>query len=88
MNNNILLVVLPPHTSHLLQPLDVSIFSPLKKALSARVDRLIRTGVACLRKVEWFECYIEAREVVFIARNIHGGWCGAGLFPIDKQKVL
>ena len=88
MNNNILLVVLPPHTSHLLQPLDVSIFSPLKKALSARVDRLIRTGVACLRKVEWFECYIEAREVVFIARNIHGGWRGAGLFPIDKQKVL
>ena len=32
--------------------------------------------------------YVEAREIVFIARNIHGGWHGAGLFPIDKQKVL
>jgi len=31
MKNNIHLVRLPPHTSHLLQPLDVGIFGPLKK---------------------------------------------------------
>ena len=29
-NNNIHLIFLPPHTSHVLQPLDLSVFSPLK----------------------------------------------------------
>ena len=31
---NIHLFVLPPHSSHCLQPLDVSVFSPFKKSLS------------------------------------------------------
>ncbi len=31
-NNNVYLVFLPAHTSHVLQPLDLSVFSPLKQA--------------------------------------------------------
>lgn len=31
LQNRIILLILPPHTSHLLQPLDVAIFGPLKK---------------------------------------------------------
>jgi hypothetical protein len=34
LNNYIQLALLPPHTSHLLQPLDVGLFGPLKMALS------------------------------------------------------
>jgi hypothetical protein len=34
--NNILLMVLPPHSSHLLQPLDVAIFGPMKKSYNTR----------------------------------------------------
>jgi len=30
LQNKILLIILPPHTSHLLQPLNVAIFGPLK----------------------------------------------------------
>jgi len=36
LQNLIKLVLLPPHSSHLLQPLDVGVFSPLKKALAVR----------------------------------------------------
>ena len=32
--NNVILFCLPPHTTHLLQPLDVAVFSPLKKNIS------------------------------------------------------
>jgi len=32
--NNKILVLLPPHSSHILQPLDVGIFSPLKKDIA------------------------------------------------------
>ena len=31
MDNNILLMILPPHSSHLTQPLDVGVFGALKK---------------------------------------------------------
>lgn len=34
LSHNIDLLVLPPHTSHVLQPLDVGVFKDLKKALS------------------------------------------------------
>jgi hypothetical protein len=42
LDKNIDLVVLPPHTSHILQPLDVGVFSPLKRGLSAEIEKLFR----------------------------------------------
>ena len=41
IENNICLFLLLLHLSHLLQPLDVGIFSPLKTAVSADLDQLI-----------------------------------------------
>jgi len=41
IENNICLFLLLPHSSHLLQPLDVGVFSPLKTAVSADLDQLI-----------------------------------------------
>jgi len=38
INNDIVLLILPPHTSHLLQPLDVGVFGALKTAMSRQVD--------------------------------------------------
>jgi hypothetical protein len=40
LQNRIALLILPPHTSHLLQPLDVAIFGPLKKRLTAALSHL------------------------------------------------
>ena len=42
--NGIILAVLPPHSTHRLQPLDVGIFSPLAKAYSNEIDRLIQSS--------------------------------------------
>ena len=46
MDNDILLAILPPHSSHLTQPLDVGVFGSLKKHMAAEIDPLIRLGVA------------------------------------------
>jgi len=35
IKNAIDLLILPPHTSHILQPLDVGVFAPLKRALAS-----------------------------------------------------
>jgi DDE superfamily endonuclease len=41
IDNNILLMILPPHSSHLTQPLDVGVFGALKKHMAAEIDPLI-----------------------------------------------
>jgi hypothetical protein len=40
LDKNIDLVCLLLHTSHILQPLNVSLFSPLKQALSTEIEKL------------------------------------------------
>ena len=84
IQHNIFLHLLIPHSSHLLQPLDVGVFGPLKKAVSTRLEQLLRTGVTRLEKVEWVETYSEAREVALTVDNIQGGWRGAGLVPLNR----
>lgn len=82
------LLLLPPHSSHLLQPLDVGVFRPLKLAISTQVSRLVRTGVRRIQKVEWLERFIEAREHGITKENIIAGWRGAGLFPENMHRIL
>lgn len=88
IDNMIIILLLPPHSSHLMQPLDVGVFSPLKSAMTKHVNRLLSTGIHRLQKVEWLECYIKAREEALIKRNILAGWRGAGLFPRNVQRIL
>jgi|SRR5436853_894068 len=39
IQNDIVLILLPPHASHLMQPLDVGVFAPLKRAMAEFLDR-------------------------------------------------
>ena len=61
MEHAIDLLILPPHTSHVLQPLDMSVFSPLKRALAAETDALSGLSPTRIQRVEWTEAYIRAR---------------------------
>jgi len=86
IEKNICLFLLLPHSSHLLQPLDVGVFSPLKTVVSADLDQLLRVGVIRLEKAEWVESYIRARPKAFTEKNIHAGWRHSGLAPINRHK--
>ena len=88
IHNHIDLILLPPHSSHLLQPLDVGVFQPLKRAISTQISRLIRSGIRRIQKVEWLERFVEAREHGITMENIMSGWRGAGLFPENMHRVL
>lgn len=63
--HKILLLRLIPHTSHLCQPLDVGLFSPLKRALSTQIQPLIQTEVSRVRKPEWLMAFIKAHQTAF-----------------------
>ena len=88
MDNNIHLMILPPHSSHLTQPLDVSIFGPLKRVMASKIAPLISTGVSRLQKAEWLSAFAQAHDTVFKSDNIVGGFRGTGIFPFDPTKIL
>ena len=73
MNNDILLILLLAHSSHLLQSLDVSIFGSLKKMLSKSFSKLFDLGVHRIKKYEWTLHYAQAHQIAISVINIHGG---------------
>ena len=89
--NNIYIIYLPTHTSHVLQPLDLSIFSPLKRAYRNRLDRLLSMAIddtSVIGKRAFLECYHQARSITLTEANIKAGWRATGLWPLSMTKPL
>ncbi|RKK77815.1 hypothetical protein BFJ71_g16645 [Fusarium oxysporum] len=51
--NKIITLCMPPHSSHLLQPLDVRCFSVLKQAYGREIEHRIRCSITYLSKTEF-----------------------------------
>src|SRR5271167_4161071 len=88
IDNNISILLMPPHSSHLCQPLDVGVFSPLKQYMSRELDKIIRYGIIGVKKFEWADAYRKARPNAMSEANIKSAWRAAGLVPFNRRKVL
>jgi hypothetical protein len=87
--NNIQLLFLPAHTSHVLQPLDLAVFSPLKQSYRTHLNTLnswVESSV--VGKQLMLKCLIKARREAFTAQNITSGWKAGGLWPVSLAKPL
>ena len=84
----IITICMPSHSSHLLQPLDVGCFSPLKKAYGRQVEALMRCHINHITKIEFLPCFKAAFVESFTKSNILGSFRGAGLVPFDPEAVL
>ena len=86
--NNIIPICMPPHSSHLLQPLDVGCFSPLKRAYGRLVENKARLGFNHIDKFDFLQAYPEARTGTFKADTIKNSFAAAGLVPLNPERVL
>jgi hypothetical protein len=86
--HNIITLCMPPHSSHLLQPLDVGCFGPLKKAYGREIEHLIRSSITHISKTEFFPAFYAAFQATMTEKNIKGGFKGAGLVPFDPESVV
>lgn len=82
----IVALCLPPHSTHLLQPLDVGIFGPLAKAYKSLIQRGSIFGAQRVTNADFMKYYQQAR--LGIAKNIPGAWRGVGLHPFEPLRVL
>ncbi len=76
------------HSSHLLQSLDVSCFSSLKRAYKAQIIDLIRNRINHVNKLEFLSAFKIAFEKTFISRNIFFSFRAAELISFDSKIVI
>lgn len=86
----ILLAIYPPHSTHRLQPLDVSCFNPLANYYSQGLNELIMNtaGHTSIKKRDFFSIFWRAYEKTFNERVIGSAWKKTGIWPFNPQTVL
>eukprot|EP00301_Raphidiophrys_heterophryoidea_P004091 c11808_g1_i1.p1 GENE.c11808_g1_i1~~c11808_g1_i1.p1 ORF type:complete len:160 (+),score=22.33 c11808_g1_i1:811-1290(+) len=80
-------VVIPGHTSHILQPLDCGVNAAFKNALGKKRQKISTDDVAETRR-RLLNCAHEALHEALYSRTISTAWRVCGLFPWDPAKVL
>ena len=79
---------MPAHSSHILQPLDVGCFSPLKQAYGRQIEEMMRAYITHISKDDFFPAFRVAFDIAMTKSNIQGGFRGAGLFLFDPEGVI
>ena len=86
----IILAILPPHSTHRLQPLDLKIFSPLSTAYSQEIDRVIQRsqGFTRITKRSFWSMFKLAWTKALTKANILSAFAAGGLQPLNPKLVL
>jgi hypothetical protein len=86
--HDIVTLCMPAHSSHILQPLDVGCFSPLKKAYGRQIEDMMSTHITHITKDDFFPAFYIAFNTAMTESNIRGGFRGAGLKPFNPESVI
>ncbi|KJZ77683.1 hypothetical protein HIM_02860 [Hirsutella minnesotensis 3608] len=79
---------LPPHLTHLLQPLDVVVFQPLKHYHVKAVDLVVRDGCIDITKLEFLGFIQDVRKQAFRQSTILSSFRKTGIVPLNREVVL
>jgi hypothetical protein len=86
--HSIITLCMPPHSSHLLQPLDVGCFAVLKRSYGRQIEGYMRNGVNHIDKPDFLRAFKTARTEALTLANINSSFAATGLVPYDPDKVL
>lgn len=78
----------PSHTTHLLQPLDIGIFSPYKQYHANAIAEWTRLGCVKIDKLEFIAMITKIRDQTFKYETITLAWRKSGIFPLEPSYVL
>jgi hypothetical protein len=85
--NNIIPVYIPPHSSHLLQPLDVSCFTVLKQQYRQLVKQRIRLRFNHIDKINFLITFPKAHIMAYKAKTIQNSFRATRLVPFNPDQV-
>src|SRR5438034_6303707 len=88
LTNQVLLIYLLPHTSHLCQSYNLNSFAQLKLFYSKHLKSYILAGETRVNRAQFDILYTRTREAGMNYQYITAGWRRSGLYPLNVQKVL
>lgn len=92
MREKIILLCLPPHATHLLQPADVGCFGPVASKYKATITLAYNFGATFnIDKCQFLEHWHASRVVAYSVHNIRSAWRKSGILQDGKdgrQHVL
>lgn len=84
--NGIVVLSFPPHCSHKLQPLDRSVYGPLKKFVNTGCDAWMRSHPGQTMSIYDIPSVVaSAFPLAFTPRNIQAGFRVAGIYPYNRN---
>lgn len=79
---------LPPHTTHVAQPLDVSAFHSLKVYWDSECDKFMSANPCRLITIYQFSSiFSSAWEKAMIPQTIISGFKATGVFPLNRRAI-
>jgi len=95
-SNNIRVIVLPAHTSHVTQPFDVAIAAPFKTALRNSKDsipqwmqiKLQGLNPTAQQRYMNIVAILDSWKKSATIKNIKSGFEKAGIYPFNMQRVI
>ncbi|KJZ70330.1 hypothetical protein HIM_10298 [Hirsutella minnesotensis 3608] len=85
---DIILAIFPPHSTHFLQPLDVSVFQPLKQSQQRVLRRILAQGELKFSRTDFLASFHETFRDGFTAANIISGFEKTGIFPPNSTPAV
>jgi hypothetical protein len=88
MREKVDLLILPAHSSHKTQPLDVGVFHTVKHRLSYLTDHHHRYSTRDrIPRRRWLQLLLDARSEGITAANIKTGFRKTGIEPFDRTII-
>ena len=85
--HRILVLILPPHSTHRLQPLDVGLFQPLATAYSKHLNNITSKslGMVSMSKRMFWRIFKAAWKDSFTPKNIMSAFEKPGIWPVASE---
>jgi hypothetical protein len=87
MENGIILFILPPHTSHVLQPLDVSCYGPFQRMYNIQCHKLLRQTASIITRYNVCEMGCRVYSKALSTENVQSGFKRTGIYPLDPSAI-
>jgi hypothetical protein len=79
---------LPSHSTHLLQPLDVGCFQPLKHYHGQAIASEVRSGADTFTRQDFLFALRDIRKETFTEKTIIHAWKKSGCHPVDVDIII
>src|SRR5450432_3228275 len=86
----IIIRIMPPHSTHRVQPLDIGMFGPLSIAYTKQLNQLQHSslGLVSMTKRFFYPLFRDSWKEAFTADRIQHAFEKAGIWPLNPERTI